>query len=114
MTNTTDSLPYNENRVYLGHYGGKGNIINGMDFPSVRPGLRMMETFAVDYGGKVLDDLPGTMEAIQPHIEAANEILFNIGRGGIEPGSLTAQEFHFVIGNVNILRKTIFLFGQTY
>jgi len=108
------NLSYNENRVYLGHYGGNGTIINGTDVPSTMPGLRMMETLAEDYGGSVLNDLPGTMEALEPAIENSSEILFNIGRDGIIPGSLTAQEFQFVIENPALLQKAIFLFGATY
>ena len=115
MVNQSDlNLSYDENCVYLGHYGGNGTIVNGTDVPSVMPGLRMMETFAEDYGGSILNDLPGTMEALEPAIEGSNEILFNIGRDGITSGSLTAQEIQFVIENQNLLQKAIFLFGATY
>jgi len=110
-------LPYNENRLYLGHYGGNGIITNGMRFPinpANLPGLRQMETWAADYGGKVLSTLPATMEAMQPHIDAASQILFNVGESGIGPGTLTAQEFQYVIGNPNILEKTIFTFGHLF
>jgi RHS repeat-associated protein len=115
MESDNPSLPWNDNRIYLGHYGGQGTIWNGVDIPSVgKPGLRFLETLAQDNGGKELQDLPGTIDAMQPEIENAGEILFNIGRSGIKPGSLTAQEFQFIMGNPSFLQKTIFLFGATY
>lgn len=51
---------------------------------------------------------------MRPYIENASEIVFNIGRSGIGPGTLTAQEFQFVTENPGIMVKTIFVFGQTY
>ncbi|GHO66814.1 hypothetical protein KSC_057060 [Ktedonobacter sp. SOSP1-52] len=51
---------------------------------------------------------------MRPPIEAADEIVFNIGRTGLTPGSLTAQEFQFVMENAHILMKTTFLFGPKF
>jgi hypothetical protein len=64
ITDTTDGLSYNDNRVHLGHYGGNGTIINGIDYPGSMPGQSLLETFTEDYGGKILTDLPGTIEAM--------------------------------------------------
>ncbi len=75
----------------------------------------MALTFADQFGGSTLEDIRNpTFADLQPHIENADEILFNIGRNGIKPGSLTAQEFEFVLGNPNILAKTTFVFGATF
>ncbi len=73
-----------------------------------------MERWAADFGGKVLDELPYSIDAMRPPIENASEIVFNIGRSGIGPGTLTAEEFQFVIGNPDILAKTLFIFGATF
>ncbi len=116
MVNASDlNLAHNENRVYLGHYGGNGIITNGIDFPTRSlPGLNTLEGFASKYGGKTLAGLPYSIEAMRGPIKNAGEILFNIGRDGLGPGSLTAQEFQFVIETPDILAKTTFLFGATF
>src|SRR5579885_3147562 len=115
MTDASDlNLAKDDNRVYLGHYGGQGMVIDGEDFPIWRPGLQTMEGWARDFGGKILNYLPGEMEAMRGPIENASEIVFNIGRGGIEPGSLTAQEFQFVTEDQTLLAKTTFVFGHTF
>ncbi len=58
--------------------------------------------------------LPGTIEDMTSPIEDAGELLFNVGADGINPGSLTSQEFQFILENPILLAKTIFVFGVTF
>ncbi|WP_149403029.1 RHS repeat-associated core domain-containing protein, partial [Dictyobacter arantiisoli] len=111
-TTNADSLKLtrNENRLYLGHYGGNGTIIGGTDVPRIKPGLTYLDALAEDNGGMTLADLINpTIDEITPHIDKADEILFNIGRNGLAPGSLTEQEFMYILSKEQILQRTQFV-----
>ena len=73
--------------------------MNGADVPSAMPGVNLLDSLADKFGGTSLKDLPYSIDAMRPEIESAGEILFNIGRRGIGPGSLTAQEFEYIMSN---------------
>ena len=109
------ALAQDPNRLYLGHYGGVGIILpGGMRIPVMLPGISLMQGLQSKFGGKILNDLPGEFRYMQPNIDSATHIVFNVGAGGINPGSLTHQEFVYVTSNPAILAKTTFVTGATY
>jgi hypothetical protein len=51
---------------------------------------------------------------MRPQIQAADEIIFNVGRQGIGPGTLTQQELLMILADPSLLQRTTFVFGATF
>ena len=100
-------------RVFLGHFGGEGIIVRGQRIAIPNAGLQALEGLASQYGGRTLAGMPGDIQALAPPILSADEIVFNIGAGGIRAGSLTAQELDLLV-KAGMLDKVTFVTGLAY
>lgn len=110
------NIATNGGHIYLGSFEGNGIIINGVRYPNtVSSGLQTLLAWARDHGGRVLD-IPGATFAvnIQPEIDKASSIIFNITASGFRGNSFTGEEFRYIMSHPDILRKTLFVFGATW
>lgn len=88
-------------------------IIGRQRIPMPSAGLQALRYLEGKFGGSVLSELPGNMSSLRSPILGADEIIFNIGEGGIRAGSLTAQELQLIVSE-GILDRVTFVTGLTY
>jgi hypothetical protein len=105
--------PSAKNRIFLGHFGGRGLIVNGRLIRVPSAGLQALESLAKEHGGRTLADFPGDITAIAPELRNADEIIFNVGERGIGAGTLTAEELGVLV-NEGLLDKVTFVTGLTF
>ncbi len=103
-----------KDRVWLGHYGGNGMIIGDARMPIPLPGKQHLQGQERQFGGRNLSELPGTIEAMRPEIDRADEIMFNVPEGGIIPGTLTHQEHQHIQSDPALREKTTYYTGAVY
>jgi len=107
-----NTLARNNERLWLGEFYGTRFFENGQwyTWPGSglpQAGMLWIQRMIGRFGGKELSELPRSIQAMKPAINAAPQIVFNISN--LSPNSLALQEFNYIMANPALVDKTIFV-----
>ena len=107
-----NTLARNSERLWLGEFYGARFFERGQwhTWPGTatpQAGLLWIQNMMARFGGYNLNDLPRSIDAMKPAINAAPQIVFNISN--LSPNSLALQEFNYIMASPALADKTIFV-----